>query len=237
MADNKLSGLLTVKQIILDLLYKMKLSKSEYHYMFNMFLDAHKELQMYHVSTFEEQFIDINENHYVVLPADYLGFVSVGIMMYGRLYTFSYDNELKKLVTEQDGEIIVDTDAGDNVVKNTLYLQNYASPGLNDYKFILDEPNNRIILNGYVGTQVILRYKSTGINISGETYIRKKYKDVLQACMRHLYSVNNNEKDNIIGRNYELYMTEIYKIGMFESSSVDELYDAYYESSSQVLKG
>jgi hypothetical protein len=177
----------------------------------------------------------------ITLPEDYVSFVSLGVPYAGRLWTFTKEGRLIPPVTEEDGEAVLSNDRQeDAVLGDGGFIGGYGvSGGRNEYYMRIDQEHNRIILNGFSRTEVLLTYQSTGINISGETYIARMAEEAIIAFVhwkRKQHSINPKFHMWEIREAKGDYDIELEKLKHLQAPTLDEWYDAIYSAWMQAPK-
>lgn len=212
---------------------------SKYKLFFSFAIDGYKVLRLYSLKTVETRKMQMTTINTVDLPGDYLEFVSVGVPFKAKLWTFTRDNKLIVTTTDDCGEETLDESKGEGVEVNDN--QNVSSYGIkggrNDYYFTLDEKNSRLILNGFNRTEVILKYISTGINISDVTWIPRIAEEALIAWI-HWKEIENNDEapENKVMRRERRFKEELDVLSFLQGPSIEEIMDMIYSTFRQGVK-
>lgn len=240
MAD--LNGLITLKDIIANVMLDLgpEAREGEYARMMQWAIRGYGELQEFHLNYLKETELTISDISTVTLPTDFVAFISIGIPINGRYWTFTRDDKILSPQTMDCGEDALNEDNGENVVFGAGgYISGYGVPGgRNDAYYRIDYANNRIILNQNINrSTVILRYITSGVSLEGETYVPRIARECLIAWIhwkriQHDSRVARVDKESARRDYYE----EVNKLRDITGPSLEEIYDAIYETIMQVPK-
>jgi len=240
--ENGLKGYTTLKEVVLDVINGMgKRANMQYYYKFLQFaIRGYKKLNLFHMPMGKVAYLDVSDLNTIILPADYLSVIAVGVPYKGRIWTFTKDQMLVSPDSIDCGEDAIDTDEGEGVTKgSTEMLNGYGSAGgVNEVYFKVDLPNNRIILNGIIpNDKVTLSYISTGISMSETTFIPKIAEDALIAFVHWQRVQYDDDVSMSMKKDYEeQYYKAVNEIEYATMPTLDELYDAVYAAFYQTAK-
>ncbi len=168
----------------------------------------------------------------VILPKDYVSFVAIGKTYENRFIPFSLKSDLLPNTTESCG-----TETQTDMLDTHEHGEGYsAGGGVNFWYYRLDEENNRILIDGETLTEATLFYKSTGINLTGETLIPVIAEEVLIAWVHWQEALNDK---SISGAEKQMRRqvldNEINNLQMANWNN-DAMIDAIYSTIYQGLK-
>lgn len=193
------------------------------------------------------------------LPPDYLSYVALGTCYRGRIITLSLDNRLcLPRKTDDCGDIGAAVAACDcnNVTQDGIFSYTWAfaphwrsgqyvgeayglGGGWNTAYFREDRDRNQIVLAGTVpGNEVILEYKSSGIEPDGNVLVNSEILNCLRTYIHwqrieYLQNIPMGEKE----RKREQYLVELEKLADIKSSfTVDEYLDMFYRNTNSSIK-
>lgn len=239
--SERLKAYTTFKQVVSNVLLDLgkEGDMGEYMRLFNFAVRIWKDLTLFHMQTVCTERLTMTSINTVELPDDYMMFISLSIPVNGQMWTFTRKDTLIIPATENCGQLELDAAEGEGV--NIGDLRNYYGYGLpggrNEYYYKVDLPNNRIIINGFNRSYVILTYVGTGVKVGEETIIPKIAEEALIAGVHMLRS----RRDRSIPMNEKLHTEEIYdieveKLRMVQAPTIDEIYDVMYETMYQTIK-
>ncbi len=196
-----------------------------------------REINLLHMKAVKTARLQMTEINTVILPDDFISFVALGTVFNGRFWVFTRDKKLMLSTTEDCGEENLDTDKTHDI-GSAPNLQMYGLPGgSNQYYYTMDLPNNRIIINGFPRGEVILKYISSGVSLDKETLVPAVAEDCLIAYI--IWKREKGKKDvpqyhkEMLARDF---YREVDKLRFINGPSLDEIYDAIYESFIQTAK-
>jgi len=116
-------------------------------------------------------FTTVNDINVVEFPADLVKLTRVGILQDGMIWTLTKNDEIALPNGEICGvEVLVDDNLKDNPLPTSLNYAKGGSYNVADYR--IDNLNRRIIFKGRLRSEtIVLEYKSSGVNMDGDTYL------------------------------------------------------------------
>jgi len=176
------NGLKSLEQVVNEFLFKTKRAKDEYFRFFQFAIDGVRHMRMLHMKGVGKWVkLNLNANGTIAMPDDYVSFIGVVVPIAGQ---FWYLTEKENLVITTTGGVI-DPDEGEGVDINDSYSGGYAGSGgvnLEGY-FKIDERYRRIWINSTDRTKVILLYNSSGVNLTGTTYVPQRAVEPIHTFM------------------------------------------------------
>ena len=166
----------------------------------------------------------------VVIPDDYVSFVAIGR---------DTENHFEKFVSKPD--LMPNTTEGcftitqtDTLPTKDLYGGYAVGGGRGRWYYRLDEGNNRILIDGDILTEATLVYKSTGIDMNGETFIPKLAEEALIAWVHYQQALGDKDKGMIVLRK-QIFDDAVRDI-QHSQFNLDALMDAVYSTIYQGVK-
>jgi hypothetical protein len=240
MADT--NGLITLKDVVVNTMMDLgpEAQKAEYFRFMQWAIRGFGELKQFHLNYVKEVTLDITDINTVILPPDYVNFVSIGIGINGRMWTFTKDNTIISPEGESCGAEAFTDENGEGVsIGDGGYVSGYGVPGGRNMAYYkLDLQNNRIILDQNLSrTSVKLKYITSGINLDGPTYIPLMARECLIAWVhwkrvQHNRNYTRGEKDDAKMDYYE----EVEKLRDLTGPTLEQIYDAIAETWIQTAK-
>ena len=197
-------------------------------------IEGFRKFSLYHIPCIKHEWLTVNTDIYTVdFPDDLVKLYSVGIPIDGKYWEFSRTNDR---ITTQNQTIDTDKMEADQRVRKPL--ENYAMRGgYNQYLFSEDIPNRRIVLFGSTATEVLIYYRSTGINMDGTTVIPIHAFEALKAYVQYKLAVFSNTSANRIAMLQQSYLAEVKDMRDFENMfTVNEFLDAIRSGYAQTFK-
>ena len=241
MSTSNIKGVVSLKSIVSNVL--LDLGKDgdmgEYLRYLNWGIRVLKELNLFHVRVVQTIQLSMTDIKTVTLPDDFLMFVSLGIPVNGRMWYFTKDDKLIMPQSEECAlETLEDDDGEGVVIGDGRDYYGYGLPGgRNEYYYRLDLPNNRIVVNGFPRSKVILTYVGTGIKMGEETMVLKVMEEALIAGIHNM----RDRRDRSVPMNHKIHSEEIYnqeveKLRFVQGPTLDEICDAIYKTYYQSIK-
>ena len=201
----EISGWVTFKQIVDDIM--LSWGDASDHGQFLRYLNfAIKGYQKLRLSSFPatkpiDLPVSMGERRTVVLPDDYLDFVSIGITSGGRFQPFVPNSDMIQ-------------DKGDH---------------RGQYSYSLDIENRRIIIDTPRSvTNVTFHYTPTGIKSDGVTYIPRMAMDVIIAYVEREITARDKGTSSFDKQDFAIKYAQEMEIFRGLQYDVDEMYNAYY---------
>lgn len=204
-----------------------------------------RDFQIFHGASVRYSWQQITPIQTITLPDDYLNFVSVGVSIGGKMFTYTRDNQM--IVPSDPLQGILHDDRIEN--EHTIRKSNYL--GANGYNaegyFKLDPQHNRIVLKQTLidmlteadRTEVLLGYVSTGIDGDlKNSYIPTAAANMIIAYIEWKLVASDPEKypANFRADKRSEYELAAEQFDLLALPSIDELYDAIYETSAQSIR-
>jgi hypothetical protein len=240
MAD--LSGLITFEDIVANIMLDLgpEAQKSEYARILQWAIRGYGELQEFHLNYVQEAELPISDINTVTLPIDFVSFLSIGIGINGQYWTFTKDNKILSPKGTECGVESLDDESGEGIaIGDGGSISGYGvSGGRNVAYYRIDRKNNRIILNQNLNRDnVILRYITSGVNLDGPTYIPREARECLLAWV-HWKRVQRSHKYSRVDKLDAKtdYYEEVDKLRDKTGPTLEEIYDAIFETVTQTAK-
>lgn len=224
----------------------------KYERFFQLGVTALKDINTFHASTIKTVYLDVNDAHQVVLPDDYVDYVSIGVPMFGTIYPLSLNPNLQLSRSFECGSMDnnIDYQMQVNTYPFTYYGEFYksgvyvggvygAGGGTTNVQFKIDQEYGLIQLTGSVpDNQIVLQYKSNGISADGMTIITSEQAQVIKRYIVWMYYLHDKKANAYDKETLErLYHNEVKKLRFLKDHiRYDELLDLFYQSWKQSPK-
>ena len=147
-------------------------------------IEGCREFRLYHMPSMEVEWIKINKDLMTVpLPDQLMQFKAVGIPINGEFWEFTeVDDRI-----EPQGQRKLNKDHQEAEFETEHPAPNFAYPGgQNEYLYSYDKANRRLVIyTAHNIDEVLVVYKSTGINEKGNTYIPVHAIEALKAYVQY----------------------------------------------------
>lgn len=179
-----ISGWVTFKEIIDSIMLAWGDSSDHGQFMryLNFAIKAYEDLRLRHIPATKPVTLPVStEMRIVVLPDDFLKFVSVGVAYNGVFYPFLPNSTAVPIVSSDCGVDTLEQPSGDDVTRWVAY-------------YTLDLENRRIIIDAPLAlTEVVLNYTPTGVKMDGMTYIPRMAQPVIEAYVEYQFVLRDKK--------------------------------------------
>lgn len=189
------------------------------------------QLSLYHLSKYKQAWINVSDSlGTVAWPGDLVKWLSIGINIGGEYWTFTRDDSIIIPEGTVSGQDSLNSDRGENTVVDRNKSAAYGTRGgLNSNYFTVDEDNRRFVINGVDRDQVLVKYLSTGVNMSGASIVPIQAVQALKDFI--IWRVSRQVKD------YNTYAISVKDLRDLENSfTEDEFLDMIYKSTFRGVK-
>ena len=253
--DNpKLKGFVTLQNIVSNVLNDKNIySKENYKRYMQWVIRAYTQLNLYNLDSIEVDYLTMSDSGAVSLPDDYIKYTKIGVCSSGRVVVLGLN---KDLCTPRGAECGIDINdyfnsSDPDIVSDGYYFApHYRSgsyiPKLYGYTggfaesyYKVDGERRQIQFSSSVNrNEIVLEYISSGISLSGVTYIpRQAVEPLIAFC--HWQEAKFDAKTPVT-KLRELkndYLEEETKLTFFENApTIQEIQDAMYSTWSQTPK-
>ncbi|MCK9319778.1 hypothetical protein [Methanoculleus sp.] len=245
--------MITLEKIIYDVQSDLNdFSNANYMRMLQWLVRGVTDLNMHHVSNLEVAYLTADASGQVDLPNDYIAYSKIGVCENGLIKVFGInDNMCLRRKTECEVGLAVQT-ASLAMNGQIPYVSHYRDGlyvsglyglggGFRSTYYRIDKQKRKIILGGDIPLgEIVLEYLSSGINLSGKTYVDDDMREVLIALLHwrikeHSPSrtVSEGEKE----RARQMYDYQARRLSKLRKKfTISELMDTIYASYKQTIK-
>jgi len=216
-----ISGWVSFRQIVDDIMLAQgdHADTGQFMRYLNFAIKGYEDLRLHSLPATKPVVLPIDgEMRVVVLPDDYLKFVSVGIMSSEKFYAF-----------KPKSDMVLHTTADCGVTTRTTQAETSDIYSYTGY-YSLDPENRRILIEAPLSvTEVVLNYTPTGVRMDGITYIPRMCRGVIEAYVEWQAALRDrgvSVSDKTIMNNE--YLRELMKFRGLQYNT-DELFDTYYD--------
>lgn len=242
-----IKGFYTANQIVDEALLSVGDSeRRRYGEAVMYFHRGYRDFNLFHNEAVTERWEPITPVQTVDLPEDFMRLLWVGVSINGELFSFTRSNRIISPVDSPlDEELNEERGETEGIVRNPT--SGYGAKGINDeYYYTLDLERRRLILKAPASTiakhsnrsEVLIGYVGHGVRQMDNTYI---YADAANMLIAFIEWKLTEAKAGSV----PAYLIEMKKQNYIESQrmyevlnmpSIDELYDAIYETSGQNVR-
>lgn len=238
---NRLKGNTTLDGIVSNVIWDIGEQNDMGNYLRYMqwAIRVYKELNLFHLRQPRYVKVAMSDINTVDYPDDWLGFISVSVPVNGQYWTMTKNGKLIVPMSIACGEETLDEDEGETVIigDGDEIVGFPIGGGRNNYYYRLDDDNQRIIINGFNRSTVILAYRSTGIRVDGQNFIPKVAEEAMIAGVHALRLRHNSKATRGDKADAEIrYELEQEKLEVAKRPSLDDVFDAIYETIYQGVK-
>jgi len=251
--NKKTSGVVSLQNIVYNVLNDEGIySKENFKRYLQWVIRGFTQLNLYNMRTLEVVTLDMSDTGVVTLPDDYIDYTKIGICVNGTILTLGLNNDLCLPRTQLCAE---DVNSNFNAVNVASYGGYYfgasswgkgASPTIFGYTggfaesyYRIDTELRQIQFSSAVDRgEIILEYLSSGVSITGNTYIPRQAVEALIAFC-HWQRVKFDPKISAakLSMIKQDYIEEENKLTFFENvPTMQEIQDALYETWQQGVK-
>lgn len=233
-----LNAFTTINDIISEYMIQSGVKPQEYIKIYKTAIGVIRDINVFDYPVEEKTVkLEINQNLMANLPEDFVLMKTIGIPVNGKIYLFTKDEGIITTTTESNGEEVLDANYGEGVDINPEYYPDINAMGgtnLAGY-FKFDYANRRIVFRNVRRTEVLLEYRSTGVSLTGETFVPT----VLSGLIKSMITYERVRYDSSV----PMYLKDDYlrqvwleqdKVKSLRMPSIQEVIDAYYSSSAIV---
>lgn len=185
MADT--SGLVKIEDAVDRFMFRYKVPQDDYAVYLENALAFLSEISVHHGVGYKEEKIAVDSLGFMTMPTDLLDIVDIYIPRGGSIWYFTRNDKLVTTTTTVDGSETFSTTYGEGTnIPDAQTVGLGAVGGINDYYYTPIWADRRVLIKGITSANVTLRYKSTGIDLSGITYIPALAENVMVAKLKSI---------------------------------------------------
>jgi len=166
------NSLIDINQAVSRFLLKYKLSTEDAFIFTEHACDCIRDFSLFDSGDVVSEKVTISALGIIEMPDSMVGFNGLFIPINGELWPFTEVDTIVNTTTTTAGVEGQDSDFGEGVAIYDYASEGYGGrPGVNDYKYTLDWQARRIFCEGITSDTVLLRYVTSGVEITGTTYV------------------------------------------------------------------
>lgn len=166
------AALVDINRVVTDYLLGYKKTTEDSFIYVKHACDCIRDFHLYDSPNVVTEKIAVSALGIVEFPTDMIGFNGLSINIDGELWSFSRKDTLVNTTTFTGAIEGQDDHFGEGVAVNDPKTDTYGGiGGVNDYYYTIDWKARRIFCEGITSDIVFLRYTTSGIEVSGTTYV------------------------------------------------------------------
>ena len=178
------SALISINDVVSRFLLKYKLSTEDAFIYTEHCANAIRDFHLYDSENVVSEKVTISALGIIELPASMIGFNGLFKPSNGEWWPFTRKDSIVNTTTTTLGVEARDSDFGEGAAVQDPKTSTYGGVGgVNDYYYTIDWKARRIFCEGLVSDTVLLRYTSSGIELSGTTYVPEMITPMLDSYM------------------------------------------------------
>jgi hypothetical protein len=172
------------------------------------------------------------------MPTDMVRFSYLFVPIRGEWWSFTQKGRKVTTTTITAGVEGQDSEMGEGVdVDDDVYFGLGGKGGVNDYYLNIDWTARRIFCDGFKSDTAVLRYVSSGLVVSGSTYVPQQCEATMDAYINWRKEMINPRSMSMIQYLEGLYKEEIKKLRILNfMPSKDEICDAWDSATTQTVQ-
>ncbi len=183
MADT--NGLIKIQDVVDRFMLMYKVSSDDFALYFEhtaLFLNT---LRVHHGGGYKEEKIAVDVNGFFDMPDELVDLIDIYLPKDGAKWYFTLNRGLVTTSTTTDDVEGFDSDYGEGTDIKNPYSYGYgAVGGVNDYYYCPIWNDRRVLISGVTSADVTVLYKTSGLNLDGETYIPMLAQAVVMAKLK-----------------------------------------------------
>jgi hypothetical protein len=148
--------------------------------LFTLAIEALTDLNIFYAPSFKTAYYTVSSINTVDVESDYIDYYRIGVIEEGKIWELTKNNNIPLINAIDCG---LDTgDTNNQLADATLPDWHYSITGaLNVGYYRYDPDNRRIVFSGdMVGRQVVMEYITSGVSLSGNTWVPRQAAEVLK---------------------------------------------------------
>jgi len=181
-------NLMYLQDVVDEALLTSEKPESEYLRFHQLAVRGYIDLRIHAIN--EGRRIDrltVSDINTVSFPEDFIDFIGVYVPVNGKIWELTRDDGIVTTTTSDEGTESLDSDEGEGVTIGSEYVSAYYARGGSNVKgyYTVEWDRRRIKLINVTEDTVLLVYKSSGVNASGNTYIPVQYIPAIMAYISY----------------------------------------------------
>ena len=228
-------ALVTLDQVVTRYLLKYKQPLEDAVIYFEHCANALRDYYIYDAPNVKTAKVSIDALGIIEMPDDLIGFNGLFKAIDGEWFAFTRKDSLVNTTTTTGGVEGHDTDFGEGGAVQDPKTDTYGGVGgVNDYYYFVDWDARRIFVEGITSDTVMLRYVSSGVEVSTTTYVPEFITPLLDSYMlwkSSYWRVDLKRERELLERDYT--KAELKIRNLINSMTYDEWSDLFASLTTQ----
>ena len=231
-------ALISLKHVVASYQNEANLySPSAFKRLLQLAIEGFGDLNIFYTPSFKTSYFTVSSINTVDLPEDFVDYYRVGMIVDGKVWELSRNNNIPIINSLDCGAWAGDAD--NQTLSTQQYEWHYSfSGGKNVGYYRIDNELRRIVFSGdMMGREVVLEYISTGVSVSGNTWVPREVAEVLKEYI-HWKSIQRTDdavsQKELAQRNYYLALQKYQRRAW--SFTLEEFLDAIRSGHKQTVK-
>lgn len=165
-------ALISINEAVSRYMLKYKIPQEDAFIYTEHACDALRELHLYDLPNLVTDKVSVSALGIIEFPSDMVGFNGLYKFVDGYKWYFTYNDALITTTTMTGGVETQDDDYGEGEAVKDPKSDTYGAVGaVNDYYYKIDWKARRIFCDGVTSDTVMLEYVTSGIELTGTTYV------------------------------------------------------------------
>ena len=183
MADT--SGITKIEDIVDRFIYMFKVQPDDHLLYMEHACAFYKTVRTHHAGGFKESKVAVDSLGFIDIPSDLIDIIELYLPKDGARWTFTRNDDLVTTTTTVDGADTFSTTYGEGTNIRDSRITSYGAVGaVNDYYWTPIWDDRQILVSGVTSANVTIRYKSSGLDLSGDTYVPALMEDAFMAKLK-----------------------------------------------------
>jgi len=175
------TGVINIETAVTDYLLGYKKTTEEYIVYLKHALDLLTDFMIHDSREARSEKVSVDSNGIIEFPSDCIRVKDIAVGFQGEWWTFTERNNMINTTTTTAGVEGHDSDFGEGVSLRDGITTTYgAKGGVNSYYYTIDRKARRVFCDGITSDTVLMRYVSSGVSITGITYIPRMLVPMLE---------------------------------------------------------
>jgi hypothetical protein len=195
------AGLVSINKITDAYMFKYERSLDRAWIYVQHAADCVRDLHLYDLPNLVTAKVTVDSNGIIEFPQDMIGFNGLYVFIDGVKWNFTQRGDIITTTTTTGGVEGQDADFGEGETPRNPKSDTYGGVGgVNDYYYKIDWKARRIFCEGILSDTAVLEYTTSGIELTGTTYVPDYCTPVIDAYLQW--------KDCFLNPGMERYVSE-----------------------------
>lgn len=182
MANN--SAIIEINKLVDTYLLKKRLPQDDFFMYLQHACDCFRKINIRHSNDVITAKVSVSALGIIEWPSDMINYGALFVPIEGEWWSFTKKGRKVMTTTMTNGVEGQDSNMGEGVdVLDDTYTGIGGRGGVNAYYVNVDEKNRRLFCDGFKSDTAVLQYSSSGLVVSGSTYVPTKCISVIDSYL------------------------------------------------------